>query len=116
MGSDVVKVLTEGESSVLAKPHCCTAQQLKSISCYLLMQVMLAQTLVGAKRTLMVRMLPVTYSGHPFMLKSTGTLVTPPPHTQTPASLYLLVCQMLIFGMMPLPLQLWPPQADVWAC
>jgi hypothetical protein len=64
----------------------------------------------------MVHMLPGIHIGHPLMHKSTGTLVTPPPHMQTTATLYLLVCQMLIFGMMPLPLQLWPQKADVWAC
>jgi len=64
----------------------------------------------------MVHMLPGIHSGHPLMHKSTGTLVTRPPHTQATAALYLLVCQMQIFGMMPLPLQLWPQKADVWAC
>ena len=50
-------------------------------------RVVLAQTLVGATRTLMVHMLPVIHSGHPLMLNFTGTLVTPPPHMQTTATL-----------------------------
>ena len=54
-------------------------------------RVVLAQMLVGANRRLTVHMLPVVNSGHPFMLKSTGTLVTPPLHMQTTAALYLLV-------------------------
>ena len=79
-------------------------------------RVMLTQTAVSAKRALGVRVLPGTDSGSPFMWKATRTLVTTPPHTQTAAGCDLSVSQELIFGMMPLPLQLWPQQADVRAC
>ena len=71
---------------------------------------------VGAKGALGVDILPVADSGQPFVRKPTRTLVTTPPHTQTAAGCDLPVSQELIFGMMPLPLQLWPEQADVWAC
>ncbi len=50
------------------------------------------------------------------MRQPTRTLITTPPHTQTAAGCDLPVSQVLILGMMPLPLQLWPEQADVWAC
>ncbi len=78
--------------------------------------VVLAQMVVGAKGALGVDILPVADSGQPFVRKPTRTLVTTPPHTQTAAGCDLPVSQELIFGMMPLPLQLWPEQADVWAC
>ena len=76
----------------------------------------MAQTVVGAIRALSIHILPVIDSGHPVMPKPTGTLVTTPPHAQVAASRDLLVSQMLIVGMKPLPLQLWPEQADVGAC
>ena len=76
---------------------------------------MLAQTIVGAVRALVVHIVPVVDSAHPFMRKPTGTLVTCPPDTQVTAGCDLPVSQVLVFGMMPLPLQLWPEQADVWA-
>ncbi len=78
--------------------------------------VVLAQTVVGAIRALSIHILPVIDSGHSLMPKPVGTLVTTPPHAQVVACPDLLVSQMLILGMMPLPLQLWPEQADVGAC
>ena len=74
---------------------------------------MLAQTVVGAIRALTVHILPVGDRGQPFVLQPTWALVTAPPHTQTAAGCDLPASQDLIFGMMPLPLQLWPEQADV---
>jgi len=79
-------------------------------------RVVLAQTVVGAIRALSIHILPVIDSGHPVMRMPTGTLVTTPPHTQVAASRDLIVSQILIFVMMPLPLQLWPEQAGVGAC
>ncbi len=78
-------------------------------------RVVLAQTVVGAIRALIVHILPVIDSGRPFVQKPTWTLITAPPHAQVTAGSDLLVSQVLILGMMPLPLQLWPQQADVWA-
>ncbi len=75
--------------------------------------VVLTQTVVSAKRALTVPILPVADSGQPFVQKPTRTLVTTPPHTQTAAGCDVPVSQELTFGMMPLPLQLWPQQADV---
>ncbi len=77
---------------------------------------MLAQIVVGAKRALTIHILPVIDGGQPFVRQPTRTLVTPPPHTQITAGCDLPVSQMLVFGMMPLPPQLWPEQADVGAC
>ena len=79
-------------------------------------RVVLAQTSVGAKRALMVHILPVTDIGQSLMREPTWTLVTTPPHAQVTASCDPPVSQIPIFGMVPLPLQLWPEQADVWAC
>ncbi len=79
-------------------------------------RVVMAQLVVGAKRALIVHILPVFDSGQPFVQKATWTLVRAPPHTKTTAGCHLLVSQMLLFGMMPLPLQRWLDQADVWAC
>ena len=67
-------------------------------------RVVLAQTVVGAKRALTVPNLPSGNSRHPFVQKPTGTLVTAPPHTQDTTACDLPVCQLVIFGMMPLPL------------
>ncbi len=78
--------------------------------------IVLAETIVGAKRALAVHILPVANSGQPFMRKPMRTLITCPPHTQTAAGCDLPVSQVLIFSMMPLPLHFWPEQADVWAC
>jgi len=79
-------------------------------------RVVLAQTVVGAIRAPIVHILPVIDSGQPFMRQPTWTLVTAPPHTQITAGCDLPVSQMLVFGMMPLPLHFGPEQADVWAC
>ena len=79
-------------------------------------RVVLTQTVVSAERALAVPILPVADSGQPFVRKPTRTLVASPPHMQTAAGCDMLVSQELVFGMMPLPLQLWPEQADVWAC
>ena len=79
-------------------------------------RIVLAQTVVGAIRSLIVHILPLIDGGQPFVRQPTWALVTAPPHTQITASSDLPVSQMLISGMMPLPLQLWPEQADVWAC
>ena len=79
-------------------------------------RVVSAQTVVSAERALSVNILSVADSGQPFVCKPTRTLVTSPPHMQTAAGCDLPASQELIFGMMPLPLQLWPEQADVWAC
>ena len=76
----------------------------------------MAQTVVGAIRALSVHILPFLNAGHPFVWQPTWALVTDPPHAHVVAGCDLLVGQMLIFGMMPLLLQLWPEQADVWAC
>ena len=76
----------------------------------------MAQTVVGAVRALTVHILPFLNAGHPFVWQPTWALVTDPPHTHVVAGCDLLVCQVLIFGMMPLLLHLWPEQADVWAC
>jgi len=78
-------------------------------------RVVLAQTVVGAVRALAVHTLPGTDSGGPFMWKATWTLITTPPHTQSAAGCDLPAPQVLVFGMMPLPLHFWPEQADVWA-
>ena len=75
---------------------------------------MLAQIVVGAKRALTVHIVPVIDGGHPLVQMPTRTLVTSPPHTQTTAGCDPLVSQMLIFSMVPLHLQLWPEQADIW--
>ena len=77
---------------------------------------MLAQTVVGAVRASTVHILPVIDSGQPFVRQPTWALVTTPPYAQVTAGCDSPVSQMLVFGMMPLPLQLWPEQADVWAC
>ncbi len=79
-------------------------------------RVVLAQTVVAAIGALIVHILPVIDGGHPLVWNPTWALVTPPPHTQTAANCYLPVSQMLLFGMMPLPLQFWPQEADVGAC
>ena len=76
----------------------------------------MAEIVVGAKRALTVHVLPFVDAGCPLMRKPTWALVTTPPHTHITASSDPPVAQMLIFGMMPLPLQLWPEQADVGAC
>ena len=76
----------------------------------------MTQACVGAKRALTVHIMPIVDGGHPLVRKPTQTLVTSPPHTLATAGRDPLVSQMLIFGMVPLPLQLWPEQADVWAC
>ena len=76
----------------------------------------MAQTVVGAIGTLTVHILPGIDGGQPLMWEPTRTLVTCPPHAQVTAGFDLPVSQMLIFGVVPLPLQLWPEQADVWAC
>ena len=78
--------------------------------------IVLAQTVVGAERALIVHIMPITDFGHPLVRKPTRTLVTSPPDTQTTTGCDPLVSQMLIFVMMPLLLQLWPEQADVGAC
>ncbi len=79
-------------------------------------RVVLAQSVVGAKRALSVHILPFLNAGHPFVWQPTRALITDPPNAHGVAGCDLLVCQMLIFGVMPLLLQLWPEQADVWAC
>ena len=79
-------------------------------------RVMLAQTVVGAIRALSVHILPTTDGSQPFMRQLTRTLVTCPPDTQVTADCDPLVSEVLVFVMMPLPLQVWPEQADVWAC
>ena len=76
----------------------------------------MAQTGVGAVRALTVHFLPLIDGGQPLMQKPTGTLVTTPPDTQIAAGCDVPVSQVVILGMMPLPLQFWPQQADVWAC
>jgi len=76
----------------------------------------LAQTVVGAVRALTVHILPFINAAQPFVRQPTWALVTTPPHAHVTPGCDPLVSQMLIFGMMPLPLQLWPEQADVWAC
>jgi hypothetical protein len=78
-------------------------------------RVVLAQTVVGAIRALIVHILPITDGGQPFVWEPTRTLVTTPPHAQVTAGRDPPVSQMLIFGAMPLPPQLWPQEADVWA-
>ena len=83
---------------------------------YIQERVVMAQTVVAAKRAPTVHILPVIDSGQPVMRQPTWALVTAPPHTQITAGSDLPVSQMLVFGMMPLPLQLWPEQADVGAC
>ena len=62
----------------------------------------MAKTLVDAKRTLVVHALSTVDSGQPLMRQSTGTLVTSPPDKQVIARFNLYVCQVLVFGMMPL--------------
>ncbi len=79
-------------------------------------RVVFTQTVVSAERASAVNILPVADRGRPFVRKPTRTLVATPPHTQTTAGCDLPASQELVFGMMPLPLQLWPEQADVWAC
>jgi len=76
----------------------------------------LAQTVVGAVRALTVHILPFIDAGQPFMRQPTWALVTAPPHAQITADCDLPVSQMLIFGTMPLRLQLWPQEADIRAC
>ena len=77
---------------------------------------MLAQTVVSAIVALTVHILPGIDNGQLFVRQPTWALVTAPPHTQSAAGCDLPISQVLIFGVMPLPLQLWPQQADVWAC
>ncbi len=79
-------------------------------------RVVLAQTVVGAVRALTVHILPDIDAGHPFMWQPTWALVTNPPYAHAVAGCDLPVSQMLIFGMMPLLLQLWPQEADAGAC
>ncbi len=76
----------------------------------------MAQMVISAKRALAVHILPIFDFGQPLVRKPGGTLVSSPPHTQTTAGCDPPVPQMLIFGMMPLPLQLWPQEADVRTC
>ncbi len=73
---------------------------------------MLAQTVVGALRALTLHILPDIDGGWPLVRKPTGTLITTPPDTQIAAGCNLPVSQVLIFGTIPLPLQLWPQQAE----
>ena len=79
-------------------------------------RVVLAESVVGTKRALTVHAVPIIDGGCPLMRKPTGTLVTYPPHTQTTAGCDPLVSQVLVFDMVPLPLQLRPEQADIWIC
>ncbi len=79
-------------------------------------RVVLAQTVVGAIRALTVHILPFIDAAHPFVWQPTRALVTDPPNAHVVVGCDLLVSKMLIFVMMPLLLQLWPKQADVWAC
>ncbi len=78
---------------------------------------MLTKTVVSAEGALAVPILPVADSGQPLMRTPTRTLVASPPHMQTAAGCDVPVSQeLVVFGLMPLPLQLWPQEADVWAC
>jgi len=72
--------------------------------CHRQQGVVLAQTSVSAERTLAVHILPFIDSGRPFVRQPTWALVTNPPHAQITAAGDLPVSQMLVFGMMPLPL------------
>jgi len=79
-------------------------------------RVVLAQIVVCAERALTVHILPLVDGGQPLMGKPTGTLVTSPPDMQTTVGADLPVSKVLILGVMPLHLQLWPQQADFRAC
>jgi len=82
-------------------PACCNSRG------YSQERVVLAQTFVGAKRALIVPILPLIDAGRPLVQQPTGTLVTRPPRAQITAGCDLPVSQVLILGRMPLPLQLW---------
>jgi len=70
---------------------------------------------VGTEGAHMVHVLPVIHSSHPFMCKSTGTLIAHPPHIQGAGRLDDDISQVKILGMMPLLLDSWPEEADIWS-
>jgi len=61
-----------------------------------------------------VKFLPIGDTGHPFMWESTWTLITHPPNPNVAVRLDNDVSQVKVLGMVPLLLDLWPEEADIW--